>query len=62
MNRDTIEILNKSECTGCSACFNACPVSAIQMVPNSEGFLYPNIDTAKCIHCGKCSMSCPALE
>lgn len=62
MNRETIEILNSAECTGCGACMNACPVDAIKMKPNSEGFLFPCIDHDKCIHCGKCVGSCPALE
>ncbi len=62
MNRETIEILNSAECTGCGACMNACPVDAIKMKPNSEGFLFPSIDHDKCIHCGKCVGSCPALE
>ena len=45
---------------------NACPKDAISMVvPNGteiEGFLYPEIDVAKCIECGLCERSCPVLH
>lgn len=57
-----IRILEKSECCGCSACFNACPVGAIAMEADSEGFLYPVVDDEKCIHCGKCKKACPSLN
>ena len=50
---------NMNECTGCNACFNACPKSAIEMVSNDEGFGYPEIDENKCIDCGLCQKSCP---
>ena len=32
---------NKNECCGCTACYSICPKSAIQMVEDEEGFLYP---------------------
>ena len=35
MNRETIEILNPAECTGCGACDNCCPVDAIKMQPGA---------------------------
>lgn len=57
-----ISILNKDECTGCGACFNICPVSAITMMADKEGFLYPNINNSICIHCGKCKDACPSLN
>lgn len=62
MNRETIEILNPAECTGCGACDNCCPVDAIKMQPDYKGFLFPKIDPNKCVHCGRCVESCPALE
>lgn len=49
----------KSKCCGCTACFSACPVQAIEMKPDYEGFLYPQIDNEKCIHCGACERVCP---
>ena len=53
---------NKAECTGCTACFATCPVKAIRMVPDEEGFLYPQIQKELCIHCGKCDRVCPQKE
>ena len=56
-------VINKeSECCGCKSCQNICPVKAISMVENSEGFLYPHIDENKCINCGACLKSCPWLN
>lgn len=46
-------------CTGCGACFQICPQSAISMVANEEGFLYPHINEALCNDCGLCSRTCP---
>lgn len=54
-----IEIKNKVECCGCYACFQSCPVGAIKMIPDEEGFLYPKVDTQRCINCGKCEKVCP---
>ena len=49
-------------CTGCAVCFNSCPSNAISMKENSEGFLYPYIDDAKCINCHLCARMCPVLN
>ncbi len=49
---------NKSECSGCSACFNICPAGAICMQEDNEGFEYPVIDDEKCIRCYKCTGVC----
>ena len=46
------------KCTGCSACVAVCPVHCIQLIENEEGFLYPQVDEAKCINCGKCVEHC----
>lgn len=51
-----------NECTGCFACQNACPVDAITMTEEKEGFYYPHIDSDKCIECGKCDRTCPQLK
>lgn len=53
---------DKSLCTGCTACDAICPVSAIKMEYDSEGFKYPVIDNEKCINCGMCKKVCPNLE
>ena len=53
------EIINKSMCTGCTACYASCPVGAIKMVPNEAGFLYPQVNDSMCINCGRCKSVCP---
>lgn len=50
------------DCCGCHACMNACPVNAIKMEANKEGFLMPNVDGDTCIKCGKCDKICPHLN
>lgn len=59
--KNTIECLSKRKCTGCGACYNKCPVSAIKMEYDSEGFIFPNV-TSACINCGQCKNVCPALN
>ena len=49
---------NRENCCGCSACFSICPVHAISMNPDEEGFLYPIVDAKKCIRCNKCISVC----
>lgn len=48
----------KKDCCGCSACSDVCPVNAIEMREDEEGFLYPHITRDLCIHCGKCDRVC----
>lgn len=45
-------------CCGCTACASSCPVKAIRMTPDDEGFCYPAVDAAVCIRCGKCMKVC----
>ena len=49
-------------CTGCGACMNVCPVNAITMQTDREGFAYPNVLEEKCINCGLCERHCPVLH
>ena len=56
-------VLNDSNlCYGCSACYSACPVSAITMIENEEGFLEPKINHEYCINCEVCRRICPRLN
>ena len=50
---------DKKDCCGCTACMHSCPVGAITMCPDDEGFKYPVIDSEKCINCMKCIQVCP---
>lgn len=54
-----INIEDKKKCTGCYACYNICPVKAIKMIEDEEGFKYPKVDMDKCIRCGLCEKVCP---
>lgn len=49
---------DKKNCCGCGACYSICPKNAISMVQDEEGFLYPKIDSKKCINCKKCIQIC----
>lgn len=55
---DCVVSEHKKECSGCYACFNACPVQAISMQTDAEGFWYPVVDGEKCVHCGRCRKVC----
>ena len=57
-----IDEVRKQDCTGCSACLNICPVNAIGMPSDSEGFQYPRIDYDVCIKCEACARVCPILS
>lgn len=48
----------ESACCGCTACMTVCPVGAITMGPDENGFPYPHIDEEKCVRCGKCLQVC----
>ena len=52
---------NKKLCCGCGACAEICPMQAITMKPDEEGFLYPVIDEDICIECGLCESRCHEL-
>jgi len=57
-----IQIKNKVNCCGCTACMSICPKKCIEMKPDEEGFLYPDIDKIECTRCGLCEKACPILN
>ncbi len=46
------------QCTSCQMCGAVCPVDAITIKLNDNGFYRPIIDENKCIDCGLCVKSC----
>ena len=57
-----IKIINLAQCSGCSACAAACPVSCISMEMDGEGFLYPTVNEEICVNCGLCEKICPIIS
>lgn len=57
-----INLKNKQDCCGCSACAQRCPKQCISMAEDEEGFLYPQVDTSKCVDCHLCEKVCPVIN
>lgn len=57
-----IRIVSDYDCCGCGACKQICPHSAIELVPNSQGFLFPQVNIDICINCSLCERVCPVLN
>jgi len=53
-----INIKNKADCCGCTACASVCSHDAIRMQSDDLGFVYPVVDTDKCTDCGLCEKAC----
>lgn len=53
-----IEHKSQINCSGCRACEQVCPVHAITMSLDTEGFRVPIVDETICIDCGKCNKVC----
>lgn len=58
----TITSLKSELCCGCAVCYDRCPVNAISMRENAEGYIAPVIDVALCIDCGQCAKVCPQMN
>jgi coenzyme F420-reducing hydrogenase beta subunit len=56
------EIKQNTDCMGCYACMNVCPVQCIKMTKDAEGFEYPKVNHDKCIKCIKCIKICPIIN
>lgn len=57
-----INIRHKHDCCGCSACSQRCPKHCILMQMDGEGFLYPQVDSSKCVDCHLCEKVCPVIN
>lgn len=57
-----VEITDKHNCCGCSACVQVCPKRCISFEEDSEGFCYPSVDKDVCVNCGLCEQVCPCLN
>lgn len=57
-----IQITDKHNCCGCSACVQRCPKQCITMQEDNEGFFYPIVDETSCIECRLCETVCPVLN
>ncbi len=53
-------LASRYHCTGCGACVSVCPVQALTMKADHEGFLYPKLDSTKCVACHRCEKACSA--
>lgn len=57
-----MELAAFDKCTGCEACVQICPKSAISLALKKDGFTFPAIDKEKCIQCKLCTKTCPVLN
>lgn len=57
-----IEIKRREDCCGCGACEQVCPKHCISLVPDKEGYWYPNVDKSTCIDCHLCEKACPVIN
>lgn len=56
-----IQLIRKEDCCGCTACESICGKNAIVLKADEEGFLYPDVNKAKCVDCHLCEKVCPII-
>lgn len=54
-----MNIKNKKDCCGCTACISICKHHAVLIETDKFGFVFPKTDYTKCVKCGLCEKVCP---
>lgn len=54
-------VITQALCSACGGCAAACSTGAISMRENAGGFLTADVDSNRCIDCGKCRKVCPSV-
>ncbi len=57
-----LDFIDKSLCSGCSACLAICTHDSIVLEADKDGFFYPRIISESCVACGKCKAVCPVIK
>lgn len=57
-----VNITDKTQCTGCTACASVCAHNAITMRFDEYGHSYPVVNTEACTDCKLCEKVCPLLH
>ena len=52
-------VTDHKRCTGCGACIEACPQSAVIKIRDKYKFVYPSVREELCEFCGRCLDVCP---
>lgn len=52
-------VCDRSKCTGCGACADACPKGCIELRHDDNGFLHSYVDETRCVGCKRCIQVCP---